>query len=110
MSLHLFCQHNTAKPLVFVRNTRGFLLFYLVLLYTVLVAGQEKILDPSNYPLQVRNTFYEVLHSGGAGLSHFLCDVPINVQRKGSGVVSEIALHRLNIVPGPEGGDGIAVS
>ena len=103
MSLHLFCQHNTAKPLVFVRNTRGFLLFYLVLLYTVLVAGQEKILDPSNYPLQVRNTFYEVLHSGGAGLSHFLCDVPINVQRKGSGVVSEIALHRLNIVPGPEG-------
>ena len=64
---------------------------------------------PSNYPLQVCNTLYVCLHAGRAGLLHFLSDVTIYVQSKGGGMVAHVGLHRLHIVPGPEGSDCEAV-
>lgn len=61
------------------------------------------------FPLQIGNTFYVPLHAVGAGLFHLFCDVPIHVQSKGGGMVAQIALDGLDIVPGPEGSDCEAV-
>lgn len=58
----------------------------------------------------MRNLIVELLHSVGAVLSHFLRDMTVHIQRKLSGCVSKIGLHRFNIVPGIEGSDGKAVA
>ena len=42
-------------------------------------------------------------------LPHLLCDVSILVQGEGSGVMPQVPLKGLHIVPGPEGGHGEAV-
>ena len=40
---------------------------------------------------------------------HLVGDVPVYVQGKGGGGMAEIALHRLDIVPGTDGGHGVGV-
>ena len=41
---------------------------------------------------------------------HLLCDVAVNVQSKGGGGMAQVALDRLNVVPGPDRGHGKAVT
>jgi hypothetical protein len=64
---------------------------------------------PYVFPLQIGNTFYVPLHAVGAGLFHLFCDVPIHVQSKGGGMVAQIALDSLDVIPGPKRSDCIAV-
>ena len=45
---------------------------------------------PYVFPLQIGNALNVLFHSVSAGLFHLLCDMPIHVQRKGSGVVAQI--------------------
>ena len=65
---------------------------------------------PYVFPLQIGNALNVLFHSVSAGLFHLLCDMPIHVQRKGSGVVAQIALDSLDIIPSPEGSNCKAVS
>lgn len=55
------------------------------------------------------NALNKLLHPFSTGPLHFLRDMPINVQGKGGGMVSEITLNRLNIVPGPKRDHGVAM-
>ena len=71
-----------------------------------------KIFFPLFFPLFVLspgNALNKLFHPVRAGPLHFLGDVPIHIQGKGGGMVSQVALHRLNIVPGPERIHGIGV-
>ncbi len=51
----------------------------------------------------------ELLHPVRAGPFHLLRDVAVYIQGKGGGMVSQVALHRLYIVSGPERIHGIGV-
>ena len=61
------------------------------------------------FPLLYRYALNELLHPGSAVFPHLLCNVAVNVERKGSGGMTQIALHRLDVVPGLDRGDGICV-
>ena len=50
------------------------------------------------------------LHPVCAFLLHLRCSMGVCVQRKGRGVVSEVALYRFDIVPCPDGCDGVGVA
>ncbi len=64
---------------------------------------------PLFFPLLAANPLDEGLHPGGAGLFHLICDVAVDVQRKGGGGVAQVALHRFDVVPGPDRGHCIRV-
>ncbi len=64
---------------------------------------------PLCFPLLAQNVLDVTLHAAGALLFHLVSDVPVHVQGKGGGGVAEIALHRLDIVPGTDGGHGVGV-
>ncbi len=64
---------------------------------------------PLFFPLLAANPFDEGLHPGGAGLFHLIRDMTVDIQRKGGGGVAQVALHRLDVVPGPDGGHGVGM-
>ena len=63
---------------------------------------------PFVFPLCVYR-LYKLLHPGGAGFLHLIGDVSIDIQGKGSGGVSQILLHRLDIIAGLDAGHGVGV-
>lgn len=65
---------------------------------------------PFFFPLQARNVLDEGLHPVCAGSLHLLRDMPIYVQSKRCGVMSQISLDGLDIVTCPNSGNRIAVS
>lgn len=69
---------------------------------TRLLLCSFSVVFPYVFPLQIGNTFYVPLHAVGAGLFHLFCDVPIHVQSKGGGMVAQIALDSLDVIPGPK--------
>ena len=69
-----------------------------------------QVVFPYVFPLQIGNALYEGFHSVCAGLFHLLGDVAIHVQREGSGVVAQVALHGFDVIPGPESCHGVAVA
>ena len=50
--------------------------------------------------LQAGNRLNLLFHPVSAGLFHLGGDMSVNVQRKGGGSVSQVFLHRLNVIPG----------
>ena len=50
--------------------------------------------------LQAGNRPNLLFHPVSAGLFHLGGDMSVNVQRKGGGSVSQVFLHRLNVIPG----------
>lgn len=48
-----------------------------------------------------------MLHTLRAGLPHLVGDVAVHIERKGSGVVAQVLLHRLDIVTALDSGHGI---
>ena len=56
-----------------------------------------------------RYALNKAFHPGRAGLLHLLRHVSVDIQSKSSGVVTQILLHRLDVVPALEGNDGIAM-
>lgn len=59
------------------------------------------VVFPYVFPLQVGNALDERFHPVRAGLFHLLRDVAVYVQGEGGGVVAQVPLHRLDIVPSP---------
>lgn len=57
----------------------------------------------------IQNTSYKALHAGGAVLLHPLGEVAVPVQRERRRGVPKVALHRFDIIPGPDSVHGIAV-
>ena len=56
------------------------------------------------------NTVNVGLHSGEAFILHPLQYMTLDIQSKGGGGVAEIALHRLDIIPGTDSGHGVRVA
>ncbi len=65
---------------------------------------------PLFFPLLAANPLDEGLHPGGAGLLHLIRDMTVDIQRKGGGGVAQVALHRFDVVPGPNRGHGVGVA
>ena len=62
------------------------------------------------YPISgAGNALDKCLHAVGTVLLHLIGDVTINVQSKGCGGMTQVALHGFDIVPGADGGNGITV-
>ena len=56
------------------------------------------------------HSLYELLHPGCAFLFHLLCDVAVNIQRKGCCSVSQVLLDGFDVVPGLGGYNSIGVA
>lgn len=78
------------------RSLAGFLLFYIAV-------------DPYFYPLQIQNRFCEALHAGCTVLLHPLSEMRVTVQRERCRGVAQVALYRLDIVPGPNRIHGVCM-
>ena len=61
------------------------------------------------FPLLYRYALNELLHPLRAVFPHLLCNVAVNVERKGGGGMAQIALDCLNIIAGLDRGNGICV-
>ena len=62
------------------------------------------------YPiLGAGNALDKCLHAVGAVPLHLIGDMAINVQGKGCGGVSQVALHGLDIAPGADSSHGVTV-
>ena len=64
---------------------------------------------PLVFPLETGNALYKLLHAVCASLFHLLCDMAVHVQREGGGIVAQVALHSLNIIPGSDRSHGVTV-
>lgn len=64
---------------------------------------------PCFFPLLGRDIPDELFHAVCAGLFHFLCHVPVNVQRKGCRCVPKVSLNRLDVISGAQGRHSITV-
>lgn len=64
---------------------------------------------PLCFPLSARHVFDKALHSGRAVLLHLFGYVAVDVKRERRRMMAKIALHGLDIVPGLQCCNGIAV-
>ena len=54
---------------------------------------------PLVFPLQLQNVLDEALHALCAGPFHLVRNMAVHIQCKGRSSVSQVALHRLDVVP-----------
>lgn len=64
---------------------------------------------PCFFPLLGRDIPDELFHAVCAGLSHLLCHMPVNVQRKGRRCVPKVSLNRLDVISSAQGRHSITV-
>ena len=62
------------------------------------------------YPFSCAGDLFDKrLHPGGAVPLHFIRHMAVDVQRKGCGGMSQVALNRFDVISGADGGHGVAV-
>ncbi len=65
---------------------------------------------PLYFPLLAGDPLDEGLHPGGASLLHMIRDVAVDIQCESGGGMAQIALHRFNVIPSPDSGNGVGMA